>query len=75
MKSNESKELPAGMKIQCYACKDQPATHVCRYQVDELLVQVCLCKECMKIDTEYLLKNTIGIRDASESAAQKYLMI
>jgi hypothetical protein len=73
MKINESKELPAGMKIQCYACDDLVATHVCRYQMDELSVQVCLCEKCMKIDTEELIKNIIGIKDTVHITAQDYL--
>lgn len=73
MKINEPRKLPAGIVMRCYACEERPATHVCRYQVDELMIQVCLCKECMKIDTEQLLKNTIGIGEPPGSAAQDYL--
>lgn len=61
MTMNNAKELPASLKMSCYACGNLPATHVCRYQLDELRVQVCLCEQCMKLDTEYLLKNTLGI--------------
>ena len=75
MEINESKELPAGLDMQCYACEDQRATHVCRYQMDELTVQVCLCKECMKIDTEELINNTLGIKDTTRTSAQDYLSI
>ena len=73
MRINEPRKLPAGIVMRCYACEERPATHVCRYQVDELMIQVCLCKECMKIDTEQLLKNTIGIGEPSATAAQDYL--
>jgi protein-arginine kinase activator protein McsA len=73
MEFNDSKELPVGMEMQCYACQELPATHVCRYQIDELTVQVCLCKECMKIDTEDLIKNTIGLKEPARITAQDYL--
>jgi hypothetical protein len=73
MEINESKELPAGLEMQCYACNDLPATHVCRYQIDELTVQVCLCRVCMKIDTEDLIKNIIGIGDTPQITPQDYL--
>lgn len=75
MEINDTKELPVGMKMQCYACDDLPATHVCRYKIDDLMVQLCLCKECMQIDTEHLIKNTIGIREPSRKSAQDYLAI
>jgi len=63
MNRQDPQKLPPDLNMPCYACDDKPATHVCRYQVGELTVQVCLCDECMKIDTECLLKNTIGIQD------------
>ena len=63
MNRKDPQKLPADLNMTCYACNDLPATHVCRYEVGELSVQVCLCDECMKIDTECLLKNTIGIQD------------
>lgn len=63
MNRKDPQKLPADLDMPCYACNDRPATHVCRYEVGELSVQVCLCDECMKIDTECLLKNTIGIQD------------
>lgn len=59
------KRLSEDMEMLCYACDDVSATHLCRYQVDELIVQVCLCDECMKMDTDRLLENTIGIPGAS----------
>lgn len=61
MKANTSKELPKDINIRCYACEKMPATHVCRYELDELMVQVCLCVECMKLDTHNLIKHTIGL--------------
>ena len=63
MKRKNPQRLPKDLQMPCYACEVRPATHVCRYQVGELAVQVCLCGECMKMDTHRLLKNTIGIQD------------
>jgi hypothetical protein len=63
MNRKDPQRLPADLQMPCYACEDRSATHLCRYQVGELAVQVCLCDECMKMDTECLLKNTIGIQD------------
>lgn len=62
------KRLSEDMEMLCYACDEVSATHLCRYQVDELIVQVCLCDECMKMDTKRLLENTIGIQGASNPA-------
>lgn len=63
MKREDPTKLPSDLHMACYACEDRQATHLCRYQVGELAVQVCLCDQCMKMDTECLLKNTIGIQD------------
>ena len=57
------KLLPKDLEMLCYACEKVPATHLCRYKIGELVIQVCLCELCMKIDTRRLLENTIGIRD------------
>ena len=59
------KRLPENMEMLCYACEEESATHLCRYQIGELNVQVCLCDLCMKIDTKRLLENTIGIQELS----------
>ena len=63
MNRQEPQKLAENLEIPCYACEKQIATHLCRYHVGELAVQVCLCENCMKIDTECLLKDTIGIQD------------
>ena len=62
MQIKSPKPLPADLRMPCYACETEPATHVCRYNIGELSVQVCLCKACMKIDTDCLLKGTIGLQ-------------
>jgi hypothetical protein len=66
MQIKSPKPLPADLQMPCYACENEPATHVCRYHIGELSVQVCLCQACMKIDTERLLKSTIGIQAVEE---------
>jgi hypothetical protein len=68
------KRLPESLGMPCYACESRPATHVCRYKIDELGIQVCLCTECMQIDTQRLLKNTIGIQDVVYPSASNYLV-
>ena len=75
MKIEEPKQLPADLHIPCYACEKQPATHVCKYQVGELAVQVCLCRECMKIDTQCLLKNTIGLQECGDFQCEALSMV
>ena len=60
------KLLPEDLDMLCYACEDAPATHLCRYRVGDLSIQVCLCPKCMKIDTIRLLENTIGIQGISD---------
>jgi hypothetical protein len=67
MNRKDTQKLADNLRIPCYACENQIATHVCRYQVAELAVQICLCDNCMKIDTERLLKNTVGIQDVTPS--------
>ena len=62
MQIKSPKPLPVDLRIPCYACESEPATHVCRFHIGELFVQVCLCRACMKIDTDRLLKNTIGLQ-------------
>jgi hypothetical protein len=62
MMTEEPKPLPRDLYMPCYSCEERRATHVCRYKIGELAVQVCLCAECMKIDTMRLLKKTIGLR-------------
>jgi hypothetical protein len=69
MNTKDPQKLADNLEIPCYACEQQPATHVCRYEVGELAVQVCLCDNCMKIDTAYLLKNTVGIQELAPSSA------
>ncbi len=73
MKAESPKRLPAELNISCYACEVQKAVYLCRYAVGELAVQVCLCRDCMKLDTNHLLKNTIGIQEHASQLASDYL--
>jgi hypothetical protein len=62
MQIKAPKPLPVDLHMPCYACEIEPASHVCRYHIGELSIQVCLCKACMKMDTDRLLKGTIGLQ-------------
>ena len=73
MLSHPPQPLPANVQMPCYACEKRPATHVCRYKVGELAIQVCLCDACMKMDTTRLLKNTIGIQGIAEKPVNDYV--
>ncbi len=68
------KPLDQNLGMPCYACEKNPATHVCRFKVGELTVQVCLCSKCMQIDTKRLLKNTIGINGLAENTTSNYIL-
>ncbi len=68
------KILPEDLHMPCYSCEKETATHLCRYKIGELTVQVCLCPECMKIDTSCLLKNTIGIQEIAEKPESNHLV-
>lgn len=73
MITEEPKRLPDNINMPCYACEKQAATHIRRFKLGELYVQVCLCADCLKMDTQYLLKNTIGIQDVHPPAVADYL--
>ena len=64
--------LPVDLRMPCYACETEPATHVCRFHIGELSVQVCLCKACMKMDTDRLLKGTIGLQMLEDPMPDHY---
>ncbi len=69
MRIETPQPLPDGVHMPCYACEKLLATHVCRFKVGELNIQVCLCPECMKMDTASLLKHTIGIQGLTDPFA------
>jgi hypothetical protein len=66
--------LPETVKMPCYACEENTASHVCRYQVGELAVQVCLCPECMKLDSRQLLGGKVGIQGLGETSPVETLI-
>jgi hypothetical protein len=72
MRIETPQPLPDSVHMPCYACEKDQATHVCRFRVGELTIQVCLCPECMKMDTGRLLKNTVGIQGISEKPISNY---
>ncbi|RJQ72778.1 MAG: hypothetical protein C4519_18385 [Desulfobacteraceae bacterium] len=72
MISEPPKRLPEHLNMPCYACEKQTATHVCRYKLGDLAVQVCLCPECMQMDTHRLMKNTIGIQEVGQAPTEYF---
>lgn len=72
MRNETAHPLPDSIRMPCYACETLLATHLCRYKVGELSIQVCLCEECMKLDTTSLLKNTIGIQAITDPPPSNY---
>ena len=68
------KPLPEALDMPCYVCEAHPATHVCRYKLGELAVQVCLCGQCMQMDTQRLLEQTIGIQESVERPSGDHLV-
>jgi len=69
MITENTKPLPRKLAIPCYSCEKRLASHVRRLKVGELTVQVCLCPQCMKMDTVRLLNNTVGIEETGDLAA------
>lgn len=74
MIAESSKPLPENLSMLCYACNAHPATHLCKYKVGEMTVQVCLCGACRQIDSKRLLEHTIGIQEVVEKPAEDHLV-
>ena len=74
MIAESPKPLPADLGMHCYACNIRPATHLCRYKIGEMAVQVCLCDECMQMDTRRLIEHTIGIQEAVSRPSDDHLV-
>ena len=55
------KKLSSSIDINCYCCEHEKAAYRCRFKMEELQVQVCLCEVCMHLDTGYLFENTVGL--------------
>lgn len=62
MITEELKPLPQGVELTCYVCQKAAAVHLGCYKIDEMVVQVYLCDNCVKIDTRSLLEHTVGIQ-------------
>lgn len=76
MFTQSPKELSENIDISCYCCGSRSATHLCRFRLGELPVQVCLCEGCMQLDTAELFEKTLGLsylEDYSLLASAKVL--
>ncbi len=69
----EPKPLPLELNVSCYVCESKSAAYLCRYNIDDLAVQVCLCQDCIKLEPRELLKNTIGIQEHCSVSVSSYL--
>lgn len=61
MFTHAPKQLSENIGIDCYCCDSRTATHLCRFRLGELPVQVCLCEACMQLDTVEVFEKTLGI--------------
>lgn len=59
----QPKRLAIDSSLQCFSCKVNPASHVCRFKWDEVTVQACLCPECMGLETAPLFEKVLGYYD------------
>jgi hypothetical protein len=67
MFTHSPKELSENIQIDCYCCGARVATHLCRFRLGQLPVQVCLCKACMQLDTAEVFEKTLGISYREDS--------
>jgi hypothetical protein len=61
MFTHSPKKLSDNIDIDCYCCGSHTATHLCRFRLGELPVQVCLCRACMRLDTAEVFEKTLGL--------------
>jgi hypothetical protein len=61
MFTHSPKKLSEHIDIECYCCGSRSATHLCRFRLGELPVQVCLCEACMQLDTAEVFEKTLGL--------------
>lgn len=61
MFTHSPKELSENIDIDCHCCGGRTATHLCRFRLGELPVQVCLCEACMQLDTAEVFEKTLGL--------------
>ena len=67
------KPLPDGLHLACYACNQREAAYLCRFTIEEMAIQVCLCSACVKLEPSALLQHTVGIQEDSGISAAHYL--
>ena len=67
MQTIDVKPLSNDIHLICHACNTKPASHLCRFRNGGLIVQICLCDTCIKIDPGQLLIHTIGFREFETS--------
>jgi hypothetical protein len=67
MFTHSPKELSENIRIDCYCCGERIATHLCRFRLGQLPVQVCLCQTCMQLDTSEVFEKTLGISYRGDS--------
>ena len=67
MFTHSPKKLSENIKIECYCCGERSATHLCRFRLGQLPVQVCLCEACMQLDTAEVFEKTLGLSYFEES--------
>ena len=61
MFTHSPKKLSDNIDIDCYCCDTRTATHLCRFRLGELPVQVCLCEACMQLDTVEVFEKILGL--------------
>jgi len=62
------KRLSINNSLRCFSCKTNPASHVCRYRWEEVIIQACLCFECMEFETIPLFEKVMGYCDAGNDS-------
>jgi hypothetical protein len=68
MFTRSPKKLSENIEIECYCCGSRTATHLCRFRLGELPVQVCLCEACMQLDTAEVFEKTLGLSYMEDTA-------
>ena len=56
----QPKRLSYNSSLNCFSCKANPASHVCRFKFEVVTVQACLCSDCMRLETALLFEKVLG---------------
>jgi hypothetical protein len=59
----QPKRLSSNNSLQCFSCKVNRASHVCRFKWEEVTIQACLCLDCMGLETALLFEKVLGHSD------------